>query len=293
MDTKIGKSLCVLLITAAIFFPFAVHAEQLLRLAGAPTASLPLKDAVDILKTQGLKLEISTEGGTSSSGIGALGIGDADVAMCSHFVTAEDRAQFPGDTFTEVYFGEEAAAIVVSDDVWQGGIRALTKAQMKGIYEGKIKNWKEVGGADLQITGYTPEPGNGVWSCYIQWLYDDPGRIRPNRFGIASTDDDAKMLLDSTPGSIVCFTMTYAIQKNLHYIAIKADDGTIIDCSPASVANHSYPMSRPLLLVVKGRPLGKIRALMDFMLSDQGQVFVHKHNYLTLKDLGIARQSFD
>jgi len=195
--------------------------------------------------------------------------------------------------FTEVYFGEEAAALVVSNDVWQSGVHSLTKAQATDIYEQKIRNWKEVGGPDLPVTGYTPEQGRSVWACYIQWLYDDPARIRPNRFATVTSDEEAKGNMEATPGSVTTVSMLFAIAKNLHRVSIKNADGTITDPSPASVASHTYPMSRPLLLVVKGRPLGEIKTMVDFMLSDRGQEFVRKHNYLTLKDLGVAPQTFE
>lgn len=31
-------------------------------------------------------------------------------------------------------------------DVWESGVHALTKEEIGGIYEGRITNWKEVGG---------------------------------------------------------------------------------------------------------------------------------------------------
>jgi phosphate transport system substrate-binding protein len=295
METNSGRLISSLLFAAAsVFLPIASQGQQILRLSGTPTAGLPVSDAARILKSErNLKFDVSTEGGSSTAGITKLGLDDADVAICSRFVTAEDRAQFPSESFTEIYFGESAAVMVVSKDVWESGVHSLSHAQAKGIYEGKIRNWKDLGGASVPITGYAPEQGRSVWACYIQWIYEDLSKMRPNRFASLSSDEESKLCLDATAGSIAEVSMTYALDNKLHCLAIKSGDGTIIESSPASVANHTYPMSRPLLLVVKGRPLSNTKILVDFMLGDRGQALVHKYNFLTLKDMGIAPQTFD
>lgn len=38
--------------------------------------------------------------------------------------------------------------MVVSRDVWESGVHALTNEEIAGIYEGRITNWREVGGSD-------------------------------------------------------------------------------------------------------------------------------------------------
>jgi len=288
------KALTLLLLLSGLTLSLCTARAQSLKVAGAPTVSLPLVDAAEILKKeQHLTLEISTEGGSSSWGISALGLNDTDVAMSSRIVTAEDRAQFPGINFTEIYFGEMAAVLVVSQDVWDGGVRALTKAQAKGIYEGKIKNWKDVGGPDLPVVGYSAEPGHGVWACYFQWIYEDSTKGRPNRFSVANTDEEAKADLESTPGSITEVSMLFAQGKKLHTLAIAGDDGKLIPPEVASIAAHIYPMSRPLILVVRDRPLDNVKTLAGFMLSDRGQELLHKYYYVTLKDLGVTPQTFE
>ena len=288
------KALTSLLLLPGLALSLCTARAQSLKVAGAPTVSLPLVDAAEILKKdQHLVLEISTEGGSSSWGISALGLNDVDVAMSSRVVTAEDRAQFPGINFTEIYFGEMAAVLVVSQDVWDSGVHTLTRSQVRDIYEGKIKNWKDVGGPDLPVAGYSAEPGHAVWACYYQWIYDDVSKGRPNRFATANNDDEAKTDLESTPGSITEVSMLFAESKKMHILAIMGDDGKLIQPAVASITAHIYPMSRPLILVVRDRPLDNVKILAEFMLSDRGQELLHKHYYLTLKDLGVTPQTFE
>ncbi|HWB60944.1 MAG TPA: substrate-binding domain-containing protein [Chthoniobacteraceae bacterium] len=260
-----------------------------LRIVGAATAVLPVKDAGDILKKdKGLELQIAPMTNSNGEKIAALGENYADVAIVAREVTALERAPYPDIDFRQIQFGEEAVAVAVSKDVWDAGVHSLTRDQARGIYESKIKNWKEVGGPDLPLTAYSPDPKLGTWACYVQWLYDDPRLIPDSRSAQTKTDDEAKAYLESTPGSIVQVSLLFASDNHLHALAIKADDGKLAQPTIAGVADHSYPVARPLIMVVKGRPLNNVETFVKFMLGDQGQQFVHKYSYLTLKELGIT-----
>ena len=56
--------------------------------------------------------------------------------------------------------------------------------------------------------------------------------------------------------------------------------------SPQSIADHSYPMSRPLLFITDGAPKGDVKAFVDFVLSSRGQALVKKHGYLPIASGG-------
>lgn len=298
--SNIHKTLLALV--CPLFLLSTARAEPM-RLAGAPTVSLPLLDAAKILKNENkIDVQISffdenlrptREGGTSTTGITALGAGFADVAMSSRRVTGVERAQFPKIVFTEFYFGGQATVLAVSRDVWESGVRALTKPQARGIYEGQIRNWKEVGGANREIVGYTANWGYGVRESFMEWIYDDPGKTRPNRFAVVNSNEEAKACIETTPGSIAQISMPWADGKSLFVLAIKGDDGKVIEPTMPAVASHEYPMSKPLLLMINGPPMGNIKTLLKFMLGPAGQELLHQHSYFTLKELGLKPQPLD
>lgn len=283
----------LLALIGPLFLLSTAQAEAV-RLAGAPTTSLPLLDAVKIFKTEKqIDMLISTQGGTSSSGVVALGSSLVDVAMVSRLVTAEERADFPQMVFTEFYFGEQTAVMVVSRDVWESGVHMLTRSQAREIYEGRIRNWKELGGENREIVGYTANWGYGVREAFMDWIYDDVNKVRPNRFALVSSNEEAKACIETTPGSIAQVSMPIADGKTLFALKIQGDDGKVIDPTVAAVAEHSYPMSKPLILVVNNRPLGKIKTLVEFMLGPRGQELVRQHNYLTLPELGVKPEPLE
>src|ERR1700749_3095508 len=134
------RSLILLLAPSA-----SLHAE-ILKINGSTTVNLPVAEAAEILRAeQKLDIQVDTQGG-SSGGISMLGDGLVQVGMASKHVSDDDQAKYPAVKFNEIHIGEDAVALIVSKDVWDGGVTALTKAQIKDIYESRITNWKEAGG---------------------------------------------------------------------------------------------------------------------------------------------------
>ena len=68
-------------------------------------------------------------------------------------------------------------------------------------------------------------------------------------------------------------------------MGIKGDDGQVIEPTSENIANHKYPMSRPLFILTNGQPKDEAKAFVDFMLSERGQSLVKKHDYLALDQL--------
>jgi len=153
-----------------------------LKINGSTTVNLPVAEAAEILRAEsGMEILVDTQGG-SSGGISMLGDGLVHLGMSSKHVSEEDRAKFPLCDFREIHIGEDAVAMIVSKDVWEGGVRALTREQMAGIYEGRIRNWKDLGGPDRRIAFFNKEPGRGTWEVFAHWLYGDAKKAPPVSF---------------------------------------------------------------------------------------------------------------
>ncbi|RZQ59681.1 substrate-binding domain-containing protein [Amycolatopsis suaedae] len=102
----------------------------------------------------------------SSAGKAALrasveaGNGAIDVARSSSGPSSSDPAEFE-------YYG--FASDGVSYSVLPTGAAAgvnLSLTQLRGIYDGSITNWNQVGGADAAIQVYLPQAGSGTLSFF-------------------------------------------------------------------------------------------------------------------------------
>ncbi|MEI9896909.1 MAG: phosphate ABC transporter substrate-binding protein [Chthoniobacter sp.] len=258
---------------------------ETLKINGSTTVNLPAAEAAEILRAeQKLDIQVDTQGG-SSGGISMLGDGLVQIGMLSKHVNDDDRAKFPNVKFNEIQIGEDAVAIIVSKDVWDGGVHALTQQQIKDIYESRITNWKDVGGKSQRIAFFNKEPGRGTWEVFAHWAYGNPKAAPQVSFPEVGGNEETRNKVSSTRGALSQLSSSWADGKKVFALGIKLDDGTVVEPTNENIANKKYPLSRSLLLLTNGEPAGVAKTYVEFMLSDRGQELVKKHGYMRLKDL--------
>jgi len=263
---------------------FVAHGETL-KINGSTTVNLPAAEAAEILRAEKkMDIQVDTQGG-SSGGISMLGDGLVQIGMLSKHVSDDDRAKYPAVKFNEIHIGEDAVALIVSKDVWEGGVKALTKQQIKDIYEGRITNWKEVGGKPRKIAFFNKEPGRGTWEVFVHWVYGSPKAAPQVSFPEVGGNEETRNKVAGTRGSLSQLSSSWADGKKVFALGIKLDDGTVVEPTNENIAARKYPLSRPLFLLTNGEPSGETKTFVDFMLNERGQELVKKHGYLRLKDL--------
>lgn len=285
---KLSKTvlrLAGLLLAGLCLYPGELRAQETLKINGSTTVNLPAAEAAEILRAEkGMSIQVDTQGG-SSGGISMLGDGLVQVGMSSKPISPEDRAKYPKVSFVETHIGEDAVAMIVSRDVWEGGVRALTKDHIRGIYEGRLTNWKEVGGPDQRIVFFNKEPGRGTWEVFAHWIYGNAKNAPPVSFPEVGGNEETRNKVASTRGALSQLSSSWADGKKVFALGIKSGDGTVLEPTPANIAAQTYPMSRPLFLLTNGKPEGGARVFVDFLLSERGQELVRKHGYLSLDQL--------
>ena len=261
----------------------ATFAASRLRVNGSTTVNPVAAEAAEVLRAQkNLDITVDTQGG-SSGGIAGVGDGSIDVGMSSKPLSDDDRKKYPAVAFVATEIGRDAVAIVVSDDVWKGGVRVLSRNQIKDIYEQRITNWKQVGGRDRAIVFFNKEPGRGTWEVFAHWLYGDPKAAPAVSHREVGGNEETRTKVASTRGAVSQLSSSWAT-GNVHAIALRLDDGAVVEANAANIASGRYPMARPLFFITNGAPRGDARALIDYVLSSAGQELVRKHGYLRIAD---------
>lgn len=276
----------LLFATAGAFLPASLKADSL-KINGSTTVNLVVAEAAEILRAEkGLDIQVDTQGG-SAGGISLLGDGLVQLGMVSKHLSADDRAKYPNVNFVENTIGVDAVAIIVSKDVWDNGVRALTKQQLKEIYEGKITNWKDVGGVKSQrIAFFNKEPGRGTWEVFVQWIYGSAKAAPQVSFPEVGGNEETRNKVAGTRGAISQLSASWADGQKVHALALVLDDGRKIEPTNENIANKSYPLSRPLTVLSNGPASGAAKTMVDFLFSDRGQALLPKHGYLDLKAVG-------
>jgi phosphate transport system substrate-binding protein len=111
----------------------------------------------------GIKVTIDQPG--SGGGITNFINGAADVAQASRAMTAAERttAEGKGINVTEWKVAVDGLALIVNKG---NPVDSLTIDQLKGIYNGSITNWNQVGGNDQTIVLYGREETSGSYASF-------------------------------------------------------------------------------------------------------------------------------
>jgi phosphate transport system substrate-binding protein len=245
-----------------IFFIFLVLTNKVfsqeeikIGAGAAPTENIlkPIKPYFE--KATGIKLQIldygpkqamlELEKGLIDAASAGLSFEDWLDLMKKEGVPVKDPASL---NFVEI--GKDRIVVLIHKD---NPVNELSKDQLKGIFTGKITNWKEVGGKDMPIIV--------VWGKLI------PGT---NKLFVEKILDGEPVLKE------VLETTTAAEIKNIVAITPEA-----IGIGPLAVVDGSVKapkipdISCPITLVTKGKPSAKVQKLIDF-IKGEGQKYIKK-----------------
>lgn len=215
----------------------------------------------------GIKFK-SVEQPGSGKGIQALLDGKVTLAGASRTLKSEEKAK----KLLGTAIGYDAIAVFVHKN---NPVKNLTKEQIKGIFTGKIKNWKEVGGKDAPIQPNTEIAGEkrATMLAFQEMAMDNA----PYGSGFKEIDFPRDQIVDvaKNENSIcsVSFGLLAAVSGDLRG-NVKAVTVNGTAPSDANIQSGAYLISRPLLLVTQGLPKGEVRKFIDFMLSSEGQKIV-------------------
>ena len=254
------------------------------KMQGSPVLAHVMVAAAPVLREQGIEIKVWVEG-SSTLAADVMGSGLVDFALMTRHLTAADRARHPQREMKEFKIGVQTVALIVPRDVWEGGVRALSKAQVLGIYEGTIKNWKEVGGADLPIKFFNSERGRGVWELFATWLYGETRKAPVGKHPITVDGEDARNTVNFTAGGLALSQFNWIDGKSIYGLAIKDDEGKPVEPTIANAASGKYPLARPAMIAVVDRPVGAKKKVIDFLLGPEGQEMVAQSDLIPLKEL--------
>ena len=220
-------------------------------------------------------IKISVSGGGSGNGIKALLDGTAQIANSSRQMKKEEVEQAKPKGITPV---EHTVAVdcIVPIVHPSNPVTDLTVDQLKGIYTGKITNWKEVGGPDKPIAVVGRDTSSGtfeVWEGKI--LQKEP--VTPRALVVASSGAVIQTVAKN-PLALGYDSLGYVDTSSVKPLKIAGVAGT-----PDTARSGKFATSRKLYMVTNGTPQGDAKKYLDFLVSPEGQKYVAKEGFVTLK----------
>lgn len=169
-------------------------------------------------------------------------------------------------------------------------VSELTQDELKKIYSGEITNWKEVGGNDAEIIAYQRNNDSGSQNYMIEFMGDVPLMEAPTekRPGSMAGLMDALAINDNAENAIGYSVYAYAADMYGEGDEIKFIKVDGAEVTKNSMAKGEYPLLGYNYAVFNADEPedSPVRRLVDWMLSDDGQLAVAKAGYVTVRDIG-------
>lgn len=224
---------------------------------------------------------VQVTGGGSGVGIAALIDGTTDIADASRPIKDEEveECKANGIDVLEFSVALDGISVIINP---ANTVESLTLAQIKDIYTGKTKNWKEVGGPDAMIVCYGRQSSSGTYVYFKEHVLEDED-YRADTQELAGNS----VLCDSVArdvGGIAYVGVGYAAQRDdIKIVGVMPDESAEpIKPTNETVASGTYPISRYLYNYANGKPEGVAKAYLEFALSDEGQKIVEEVEYIAL-----------
>ncbi len=149
------------------------------------------------------------------------------------------------------------------------------------IYKGSINNWKQLGGADLEIAVVTREQSSGSRSSFESLL--GLTRIINNRLVsdinatnlVVSSNSMVKALVNHNPQAIG-FVSEGSVDNSVKELKFEGVKATM-----DNIAAKKYQLSRPFILLYKNDGLTDSgKAFIEFIKSPRAKELIQQYGYV-------------
>jgi phosphate transport system substrate-binding protein len=229
---------------------------------------------------------VAVTGGGSGTGIAALINSTCDIAECSRSMKKEEikLAESKGVEPVEHIVGLDGIAVVVNP---KNPVSNLTVDQLRAIFMGAIKNWKEVGGEDKIIVLLSREVNSGTHVFFKEHILRRGNEKGPEEFApgalLMSSSQAIADEVAQNQNAIGYYGMGYISPKQKVISVAKDDNSEYVAPTTEGVVKGRYPISRPLYLYLNGQAQGAVKKFLDFVFSKEGQEIVVKTDFVPVK----------
>ncbi|MCF8053832.1 MAG: PstS family phosphate ABC transporter substrate-binding protein [Deltaproteobacteria bacterium] len=236
------------------------------------TTVLPITQAlVEAFVTANKGVNISVSGAGSGDGIKAIIDGTTDIAQSSRPMTEKEIAllRTKGGEVVEYIVGLDALTPVVHPS---NGVVNLSLDQLNQIYQGKIRNWQEVGGVDRPIVVVSRDTSSGTFESWHHFVMRG-SKVTPRAQMLASSGA-VYAAVSKNPNAIGYIGMGY-VKDGVKAVSV---DGVV--ASLANVQAKKFPIARELYFYTNGAPQGMVAQFMQFALGKEGQRIVAREGFI-------------
>lgn len=241
------------------------------------SAMQPLVDeAAKMFMKENSKAQIQVQGGGSGTGLSQVSSGGADIGNSDVF--AEEKKGIDPEGLVDHQICVVGMGAVVNPET---GLDNVSEDQLIAIFTGQIKNWKELGGKDLEITLVNRPKSSGTRATFLKYALNGNEEAE----GITEeSSGNVKKIVGQTPGTIGYLAFSYfddsVIPLSIDGVEPKAENIYTGDYKVWAY-EHSY---------TNGEPQGLSKTFLDYMMSSAVQdTIIPEMGYIPVSKMRVQR----
>ncbi|MCJ7447583.1 MAG: phosphate ABC transporter substrate-binding protein [Bacteroidales bacterium] len=276
---KNTKSIFIVPAVAIILIASSFVEQSKITVKGSDTMVILAQKWAELYMKQNPATSVQITGGGSGVGITALINGTTDIANSSRPMKQTEIEKLKARYNTlgvQIPCAKDGITIFLNE---ANKVQELTLKQLSDIYQGKIKNWKEIGGNDAEIRMYGRENSSGTYT----YFHDEVVKA------------DYATSVQSLPGTAA---VVNAVKKDVNGIGyggaayavgikharVKKDaNSPAVLPTAETIRKGEYPITRYLYMYMRTRPTGETKKYIDWILSQEGQMVVTDVGYFPYK----------
>ena len=151
-------------------------------------------------------------------------------------------------------------------------VENISEEDLRAVFAGEIKNWKEIGGADLPVMVVVPDEDTAANKNFRRLVMKD------KEISHDFITYDSTMVLEAIkyfPCGAISFISRGAAIKYEEIASIKVDG--------LSPTDKDYPYFQTFYYVTKGMPSNSAKKLIDFTTTEKGLEIIKKNGMIPIK----------
>ena len=273
------KSILVLMMVAVVMLTSAFIEQSKITVKGSDTMVILAQKWAEFYMKNNPAATIQVTGGGSGVGITALINGTTDICNSSRPMKQTEIEKLKARYNTlgvQIPCAKDGITIFLNE---ANRVQELTLKQLSDIYQGKIRNWKEVGGNDAEIRMYGRENSSGTYTYFhdevVKADYAASVQTLPGTAAVVNA-------VKKDVNSIGYGGAAYA--QGVKHAKVKKDANSPAYLPTAeTIGKGEYPITRYLYMYMRNRPTGEPKKYIDWILGPEGQMVVTEVGYFPYK----------
>lgn len=259
----LNKAILLSAIFALWLAPVSSLAGSEITISGSTTVLPLVQRAAEVYMNRYPDVRISVAGTGSGDGIRSLLDGTADIGNSSRDLKTRERslAQKKGIKLAKHVVALDCIVPVVHPS---NPLQNITIEQLRAIYTGQVRNWKQIGGMDRQVVAISRDSSSGTFEVWNKVVLDKKMRVRPDAQLQASNGAVAQAVAGNKY-AIGYIGIGYLNQQ------VKPLSVSGVAASPETAKSGAYPIARGLNMFTSERPSMAVQSFIKFVLGPEGQ----------------------